>query len=407
MQGALRTAVVVAALAAALAGCGGSGGTQPGGFTYESTLTVYSDLPLQGPQGALMTSIDDGEILALRDAHARGEDSNVSLALLNDADSSGWNAKTTADAARQAGQDLDAIAYIGDFDSGATAVAQTITNENNILQVSPASPYAGLTDSGPFDQPAEPQSYYPDGKRTLARLVPSDAKEAVAVASFMHDLGVDRLFTLSDGEPYDGQIAALVGATAPAHGVALAGSARIPSPAADASLIAKLAASHVNAVFVGAAPQASVVALWSRLHAQLPAVKLFAPSTLATGPFLAAIAGAADTTFVTSPILPLSQYPAQAQAVLRAYRRAFATAPSAWSLYGYEAMASVLVAIQRAHANPNRRLDVVADYFALGERHSVIGDYRIDSNGDTSLARFGGYRVGAGGKLIERRSLSG
>jgi branched-chain amino acid transport system substrate-binding protein len=396
-----RTALLVTALAALLVGCGGSSGTQPGGFTYESTLTVYSDLPLQGPQGALMTSIDDGEILALAQAHARGRDRNVSIALLDDANARGWNERTAADAAREAGQDLDAIAYIGDFDSGATAVSLPVTNENNILQVSPASPYSGLTQAG--SDPTEPARYYPDGRRTFARLMPSDGDEAIAATRFMRELGVRRLYTLSDGERFDGAIAQLVGRDAPADGITLAGSTLTGTP--DVS--ARIAASHAGAVFVGAAPSPAVEALWREIHAALPALKLFAPSTLATTPFLRAIAPAAGATYVTSPILPLSQYPPQAQTVLADYRRLFASAPSAYSLYGYEAMASVLAAIERAHASPSRRLNVVADYFALGERHSVIGNYRIERSGDISLSRFDGYSVGTGGTLTRPRRLSG
>ena len=92
MRGSRAAGLVVVALAAVLAGCGSSG-TQAGGYTYEKTLTVYSDLPLQGPQGGLMTSINDGEILALEQAHARGRDRNVSIALINDAQQSagGWD----------------------------------------------------------------------------------------------------------------------------------------------------------------------------------------------------------------------------------------------------------------------------------------------------------------------------
>ena len=50
---------------------------------------------------------------------------------------------------------------------------------------------------------------------------------------------------------------------------------------------------------------------------------------------------------------------------------------------------------------------MVRDYFALGERHSVIGNYRINAHGDSSLSSFAGYRVGAGGTLIELRRISG
>ncbi|HUB75979.1 MAG TPA: ABC transporter substrate-binding protein [Solirubrobacteraceae bacterium] len=396
-----RTLIAVAALAVLLAGCGGSG-TQPGGFTYENVLTVYSDLPLQGPQGSLMRSIDDGEILALEQAHARGEDRDVSIALLNDAGHGGWTEQTTGDAAREAGQDLDAIAYIGDFDSAATAVSLDITNENNILQVSPASPYAGLTDVS--RDPTEPDRYYPDGRRTFARLAPSSSVEAVAATRLMRSQHVERLYTLDDGERFDGAIAGTVAADWVAAGGRIAGSSRLGTIAAS---VARIAAARPAALFVGAAPSARIARLWAAVHARLPSLKLFAPSTLATAPFIARIAPEAGTTYVTSPILPLSQYPASAQAVLRAYRRAFGTAPTAWSLYGYEAMASVLAAVREAHASPDRRLVVVHDYFALGERHSVLGDYRIDVRGDSSLRTFAVYRVGGGGQLLYVRRISG
>jgi len=410
--------LVVAAFAALMAGCSSSG-TQAGGYTYEKTLTVYSDLPLQGPQGALMTSINDGEILALEQAHARGRDRNVSIALINDAQQSagGWDRETAAHAAEAAGQDIDAIAYIGDFDSAASAISLPLLNENDILQVSPASPYVGLTDANPLDLTGEPAIYYPSGRRTFARLLPSDVREAAATASFMRALGVRRVYVLSDtaavSAPYDSVIARMVAGDAASRGIELAGTAAVDTadgakPSAFATIAARIARTHADAVLLGAAPDAGAQALWQELHVELPGAKLFAPSTLATTPFLHSLGGAASSTYVTSPILPLGQYPASAQVVLGEYRQAFGAAPTADSLYGYEAMASVLAAIQRAGRNAHKRLSVVDAYFHLGLRHSVIGSYRISqSTGDTSLAQFAGYRVGNAGELIEVRRLSG
>jgi hypothetical protein len=42
----------------------------------------------------------------------------------------------------------------------------------------------------------------------------------------------------------------------------------------------------------------------------------------------------------------------------------------------------------------------------MGTIHGVIGDYRITPSGDTTLDRFNGYRVGAGGSLVLDRRLS-
>lgn len=414
----LRVAAGVLGLASVLAACGGSG-SQPGGFTYETTLTVYSNLPLQGPQGALMTSINDGEILALEQAHARGMDRNVSFAMLNDAQASagGWSQYTTTHAARAAGQDLGAIAYIGDFDSGASALSLPLINANGILQVSPGSSYVGLTDPNGANQVGEPANHYPNGQRTFARLVPTDAQEAAATAGFMRSLGVKRLYVLSDtaavSAPYDSVIAPMVARDAAGARIAVAGASDVDTAAPALhtgypSLLARIAAAHPDAVLLGSAPDAGAQLLFRELHAALPAVKLFAPSTLGTPAFLATLGAADSATYVTSPILPLDSYPPSAQLVLSAYRSEFRGQPTAYSLYGYEAMASVLAAIQRAGNNPtNQREKVIRAYFRLGLRHSVIGTYRIEPSGDSSLARFAGYRVGHGGTLIELRALSG
>ena len=82
-------------------------------------------------------------------------------------------------------------------------------------------------------------------------------------------------------------------------------------------------------------------------------------------------------------------------------------APTVYALYGYEAMRTCCAAIARA-GPPGRRTARRCGiaFFALGEIHGVIGDYRINANGDTSLDRFDGYRVGAGGALVLVRRIS-
>lgn len=414
-----RTAATVVAFALALAGCGGSS-SPASDHTYGNALTIYTALPLDGPQGHLMESVEDGEALAVSEAGAIVDGHPIILLPLSDASGSagGWDSTDADNAATTATQNLDAVAYIGDFDSAATATSLPITNADDMLQVSPSSPYIGLTDASVYDDKGEPKSYYPSNIQTFARLVPSDAQEAGATASFMHSLGVTSLYVLEDNDPgntpFDSVIGAMTGADAAAAQITLAGTAQTATttnttPAQYAPLAKAIAATHADAVFVASAADPGVAALWQELYAKLPGVKLFAPSTLATNPFLETLGAAASATYVTSPILPLSQYGARAQRVLRSYRKEFRSAPTAWSLYGYEAMESVLAAIGRAGKHAYIRLDVVKAYFHLGWRDkSVIGRYRIDADGDTSQARFVGYSVGTDGQLIEiRRHLGG
>lgn len=416
-------------LALVLAGCGSASS----GPDARGTLTVYTDLPFGGAQQDVMTSIYDGEWLALYSCRRHGRiDLNcqsdavnrhrVTLAQVEDGNASGWDPADASAAATNAVQNNGAIAMIGDFDSAATATSLPITNAGDLLQVSPASPYVGLTDQSPFDDKGEPGSYYPAaGAQTFARLVPTDAQEARATVSYMRSLGVRRVFAITDTAPYasyDSVIATMVAADARQSGITLAGQAQVNSSgnALDtgySSLAQTIAASGADAVIVGAAPDSGIEALWQELFTQLPGVRLFAPSTLATNPFLNAIGNAVSATYVTSPILPLNQYGPQAHGVLKAYKQVWRLTPNVWSLYGYEAMESVLTAINRAakHGHPGDRLAVAHAYFQLGYRHSVIGGYTINSHGDTSLSRFVGYIVESNGGSfalkVKRRYLGG
>ena len=149
-------------------------------------LTIYSSLPLQGPSAAISEQIVDGEKLALADAGGRAGPFKIGYVSLDDASptSDHWNPGVTATDAKIAAQDTSTIAYLGDLDSAATAISLPLINAAGILQISPASPYEGLTSSFDAGQD-EPERFYPSGKRTFVRLQPGDAVQAAAQVQMM------------------------------------------------------------------------------------------------------------------------------------------------------------------------------------------------------------------------------
>ena len=78
-----------------------------------------------------------------------------------------------------------AIAYLGEFNSGASAISIPILNEAGILQVSPSNTYVGLTRAEGAEK-GEPDKYYPTGKRTYGRVVPADHIQAAA-SGLLHE----------------------------------------------------------------------------------------------------------------------------------------------------------------------------------------------------------------------------
>jgi ABC-type branched-subunit amino acid transport system substrate-binding protein len=91
--------------------------------------------------------------------------------------------------------------------------------------------------------------------------------------------------------------------------------------------------------------------------------------------------------------------PEPGQEMLGRFRDEFDRDAGPWAAYGYEAMASALAAIDRAD-DPLSRSSVIAAYFDGTERDSVLGEYTITDEGETSLdAPIAGYEVTPAGRL--------
>jgi branched-chain amino acid transport system substrate-binding protein len=394
------------ALLLGLGGCGGVGvstaGTLPG-----DQLTVYSSLPLQGPSAAASQQIENGEKLALAQVGGRVGRFKVDYASLDDASSQTGEATPgmTANDTRVAAQDTSTIAFIGDLDSAATAVSLSITNGAGILQVSPGSPYVGLTSSLDAGQD-EPERFYPSGQRTFARLMPGDPVQAAAQVALLRTLHLRSVYVIDDLDPFDVPLAEIFAEDAKHAGIKVLGEDQLETTAGTefSGEVQKVLESGARAVFFSGQPGAGAVALWRQLHDADPHLRLLAPSGLDEPSFLAHLGSAAALTYFTTPLLPLSLYPPAAQRVLAEYRARFHQTPGPYALYGYEAMSAVLLAIRRAGRHGNDRETVIHKFFALKDRDSVLGRYSIQPDGDTTLSRYAVDRV-RGGRLVFYRAF--
>ena len=65
-------------------------------------------------------------------------------------------------------------------------------------------------------------------------------------------------------------------------------------------------------------------------------------------------------------------------------------------------MSVALQAIKDAGTDGNNRRAVIAAFFRIHDRQSVLGNYSIDENGDTTLSSYFGYRVKNGQLAFDR-----
>jgi branched-chain amino acid transport system substrate-binding protein len=405
----VRLAALIAlagALAAGVSGCGGVGVSGALG-NLSNLLTVYSSLPLQGPSAAVSTQIVNGEKLALAEAGGHIGQFKISYYSMDDANpkSGQWDPGITATDAKTAAQDNSAIAYLGDYNSGASAISLPLVTAAGILQVSPASPYVGLTSSLDAGQ-YEPERFYPTGRRSFGRLMPADPVQAGAQVKLMGALKVKHAYVLNDEDPFQAPLAQIVAGDAEKAGIQVVGNDGVDTASGTefSGEVRKIAQSGAQAVFFSGGTSPAVVALWRELHAADPHLYLLGPSSMVNATFAAEIGGAAQSTYLTTPLLPTSMYPASAQRLLGDYRRRFHETPTPDALYGYEAMSVVLAAIRKAGAQGNKRPAVIRAFFATRNRDSVLGRYSIQPSGDTTLSRYGVERI-VNGQLAFYKAL--
>ena len=392
------------ALAFGVAACGSSdkSSTSGGGSTGSTNLTIYSSLPLQGDSRPQSEAVVNGEKLALQEHGGKVGKYTIKYVSLDDstAATGKWEPGATSSDARKAAQDKSTIAYLGEFNSGASAISIPILSEAGILQISPSNTYVGLTRSEGADK-GEPDKYYPSGKRTYGRVVPADHIQAAAQVAYQKAQGCKKTYILNDKEVYGKGIADAVQNDGKAQGLQIAGNDGIDTKAANfRSLATKIKGTGADCMFFGGITDNKAVQVWKDVGAANPTIKLFGPDGVAESAFTTQIPASLQTrTFITNPTLDPKLYPPAAQDFFKTYKQKFGKTPEPYAIYGYEAMQVALLAIQNAGEKGNDRQAVIDQFFKIKDRDSVLGKYSIDANGDTTLSDYGGDKV-KGGQLV-------
>ena len=396
-----RPLVLLGALAC-LAGCGSG---EPSGRIHGTTLSVYYSGPSRGASSVGSRAALNGAQIALDETHGRIGKYRIVLRVLDDSNpqTGSWDPNQTTANARLVVQDPTAIGYLGDFNSGAAAISIPILNRQGIAQISPAASAAGLTSGGPGASPGEPEKYYPSGDRTFARPLATDATQALVQVRLAQSHGCAKTFVLHDGE-VDGEDEALSFVlTAQSAGLRVVGvQAFQPFATTYAPLAQSVAQTGADCVVLSAIAERSAAQLTGQVAQAMPHAAIFASSGLADSTYAGAVSAAvAPRVLVTSPALGADAYPPSGQAFLAAYARRFGR-PEPQAIFGYEAMSLMLNAIRHATDHGRKeavRSKVIKAIFATRRRRSVIGTYGIDANGDTTLRRFGIWRI-SNGQLV-------
>jgi branched-chain amino acid transport system substrate-binding protein len=405
-------ACLVGALALGVTACGDDdddGGGEGGGTAASKNVVIYSSLPLQGATRENSLDVQKGATLALEQRNAKAGSCKVEYKKLDDstAQAGQWDAGATSANARRVSQDDNAIALIGEFNSGASAISIPITNEAGLLQVSPSNTALELTkDAGPDDKGA-PEKYYPAGTRTYGRVVPADHIQGSAQAEWMAEVGVKKLYTLDDKQVYGVGVAKTTADAAKLNDIEVVGTDSIDPKAANyRSLAAKIKESGADAVFYGGITANNAVQLYKDLGAALPDATLWGPDGVAESAFTNDLpADIAERTYITVATINPKDYGPKGQKFFEDFKaQNNQKVIQPYAIYGFEAMDVILDSMDRAGDKCNDRQAVIDEFFTTRAKVGVTGTYDIDEDGDVTLSQFGRHRI-ANGELTPIKTV--
>ena len=297
---------------------------------------VYVSLPLRGPTGAAGREVLRGVELA-----ATGLELVVLEASGEDRDA------LTAEHARRAAEDPEALAFIGGFHSSQALAAAPALGEAGLVQIAPAATYSGLHGE------------------TLVRLMPDDGALARAIAHWLDRNGVQRLLIVHDHD--DG------------YGV----------PVARMCADATAAEVRSRPVWDWDEDMADDVSA-SAGRALRRRRRVRSRRALGRAARLDAALWLLGTDGVAHPRLAR-----ELSAGAAARTRFFSTRHAPWGFYGYEAMALARDAI----AAGGDRAGVVRALRSTRDRDSVLGRYSLDEHGHTTSTAYAALEV-ADGEIV-------
>lgn len=365
-----------------------------------TTVRIVSSFPLKGKLAAQSKLMNEAIDLAIQQRKPSLGLWSVQHLTLDDSDSEtgDWARNQEEANARLAANDPSVIAYIGPYNSAATAISLPITNRARLLQLGPTVTWPGLTQPG--WNAGEPAAYYPTGQRTFARLMPTDAQEARAAARWAAQTGIKSVLVLQDGSVYSEGLAREFMSATRSMGVQVPGNSLFDGLSQSARLPYR-GPGAPEAIFYAPSAVSSAVSLARALRSEnYSTTKTLVSDTALNDQFLSAVGSqAANWRIIFNGVAGPEQNPGW-QRFASAFQAAYGAEPSQFAANAYDATNLALDALQaigkRDREAIARRVPATRDY------SGASGQITFDAAGDRTGGIFSVYKIEGGAFALDK-----
>jgi len=385
-------AVAAAAVALAMVGIAGSAtkGASPlpasscSPLQYKGSgspdFIVASDLPLQGSSRSQTIEMTKAMAYELNSSGWKAGKYKIGYQSCDDstAQTGGWDTAKCATNGHLYANNKSVIGVLGTFNSGCAKIIVPILNRAGpMAMVSPANTNPGITKKWDV---GEPNKYYPTGQRNYARVVATDDIQGPADAIFSKSLGFKKVFVLNDKQTYGFGVASTYRSAAKKLGIKVVGFQGWDAKASSYEALATaIKASGAQAVFLGGIACNNGAKLMQDIKAVAPKIQLQMPDGFSDPGANGAVGNGAYISVAGSPPNKLTGAGAT---FVKSFGKQIGTNVNPYAAYGAQAMDVMLKVIAKSGG---QRANVTKGLFGLTITNGILGNFTINSQGDTSL----------------------
>ena len=393
---------VVALLGAGAAAIAGTSGTSTasalpktcGPLFYKGSgqpqFTIVSDLPLQGA-GRAQNLLMGQAIRYVLEKQYSFKAGKYSIGYQECDDSTAqagrYDPAVCSANARAYAAERKVIGVLGTFNSGCSKLEIPILNRapgGRVGMVSSANTAVGLTHYAPWNDPGEPNIYYPTKKRNYVRVAASDDFQGPAMADFFFkQLKKKSVYILQDNTTFGKGVAQGFQSRANKIGLKVIAFEAWSEKATDYTAIAqKIKDSGAQSVYLGGLVCDNGVKLLKDLRSVLgPTLPLGGPDGWTPESATLAAGSAAQGFYITYAGQPLTTLGAKGKAFiagLRSYAKVKGQMPP-YPVYQGQSAQVLLDAIARSNGT---RSSVSDQLFRTNVKNGIMGTFHFDANGD-------------------------
>jgi branched-chain amino acid transport system substrate-binding protein len=367
---------------------------------------IVSDFPFQGVRRTNSEQFDAAIRFILARDHFKAGKYSIGYQACDDSNpETGFGDPTLCAAnAKAYAADLDVIGVIGTWNSRCAGIEIPVLNgapRGPLALVSPSNTAPGLTHAAAGTDPDEPGRYYPTGRRSFVRLIPSDDFQGAGDAVLASKLRLKRVVVFDNQESYGLNIAGGFKSAARHLHLRVVGTAHWDPGATQFQAVAQaVQRAHADGVFLSGAASPSTGELLRELRSVLGSKGvILAPDGFSPLSNLIATFGpsATEGMYVSEPGFVRPKLGALARLI---FKRFGGGRPGSGGPLDAAEAAEVLIA---AIANSDgSRASTTRHLFQLRIVNGILGNFRFDRSGDITLDPITVFRARHGRAIFDR-----